>query len=58
VTAAAELRRIMPALEKAKARAAVLERRLHAASLRYSDENGYRIPLRPEQIKRELGLVQ
>lgn len=57
MTAAAELRRILPALEKAKARTAELENRMRAASLRYADEQGYRVPLRPEQIKRELGLV-
>jgi hypothetical protein len=56
MTAAAELRRILPALEKTKERLRQLERRAQVQTLRYCDEQGYRVPLRPEQIKRELGL--
>jgi hypothetical protein len=56
MTAAAELRRILPALDRAKARAAQLERRVQAASLRLADEKGWKMLPRPEQIKRELGL--
>ena len=51
---ASELRRDLPALERAEARVRELRQRIAEAGRRYSFERGYRVPLRPEQIKREL----
>ncbi len=54
MSAAADVRRLLPAVERAEARARQLRQRLTDAAARFSYERGYRVPLRPEQLKREL----
>lgn len=54
MSAASQLRRLIPAVERAKARARALEQRAAELGRTYSYERGYRVPLRPEQLKREL----
>jgi hypothetical protein len=54
VTAASQLRRILPAIDKARANLAALERKASAVAADFSYERGYRVPLRLEQIRHEL----
>lgn len=54
MSAVTQLRRDLPALARLEARAAALRQRIAEAGRQYSYEQGYRVPLRLEQIKREL----
>lgn len=54
MSAAAQLRRDLPALERAEALAAKLRQRVAAEARQFSFERGYRVPLRIEQIPAEL----
>jgi hypothetical protein len=54
MTAASQLRRILPALDKARANLADLERKAAAVGADFSYERGYCVPLRLEQIRYEL----
>jgi hypothetical protein len=49
-----EMRSLLAVRARAAALVARIDRRMPAAALRFSDARGYRVPLRPEQIKREL----
>lgn len=54
MTAASKLRRILPAIDKARKNLAELERKAAEAGADFSYELGYCVPLRLEQIRYEL----
>lgn len=54
MSAASELKRLLPQHDRLQAQLAQVRRRIDAAEIKFSDELGCKVRLRPEAIRRAL----